>query len=163
MDTERVERARSFAFRAHGDQKYGDFPYMTHLESVVAILKEFGFTSDVFLAAGYLHDTLEDTHVNYGDLEREFGVTVADAVYDVTDELGRNREERHRKTYPKTAQNVNAIIVKLADRISNVRQSLKSGGKLDMYKKEYVYFQAILRSDNESTKAMWSELDKILA
>ena len=157
-----IEKAREFAFKAHGNQSYGGFPYMTHLEGVVAVLKEFGFKNDTLLAAGYLHDTLEDTSINYGDLEKEFGTKVASIVYDVTDELGRTRKERHEKTYPKTALNGQAIIVKLADRISNVRQSVRSGGKLDMYKKEYVYFQAILRSDDTETKAMWKELDKLL-
>ena len=156
------DTARQFAFKAHGSQTYGDFPYMTHLEGVVSVLQEFGFTEDYLLAAGYLHDTLEDTGVNYGDLSKIFGNNIADIVYDVTDELGKNRKERHAKTYPKTAKNPQAVIVKLADRISNVRASAKSGDKLEMYHKEYTHFRQVLWTNNTATQKMWAELDRLL-
>jgi (p)ppGpp synthase/HD superfamily hydrolase len=61
-----IEAARNFAIVAHGKQVYASqFPYLTHLEGVVAILGEFGYTDDVMVASAYLHDTIEDTNVNY--------------------------------------------------------------------------------------------------
>ena len=62
--TEEVKRAREFAIKAHGDQMYGDEPYIVHLDEVAGILHEFGIMETIFTNAyivAYLHDTIEDT------------------------------------------------------------------------------------------------------
>jgi (p)ppGpp synthase/HD superfamily hydrolase len=75
--------------------------------------------------------------------------------------LGRNRKERHEKTYPKTAKNPKAVILKLADRIANVTFSVRSGeDKLRMYKKEHESFRAIL-FDGQNLD-MWERLDALM-
>lgn len=157
-----IEKARDYALKAHGTQVYStSFPYMTHLEGVYATLVDFGVTDVALLAAAYLHDTMEDTNVSYQDLKKEFGIEIAELVYDVTDELGRNRKERHEKTYPKTAKNKKAIILKLADRISNVSFSGKSSeDKLSMYRKEHASFKGFLF--NGENLEMWAKLDELL-
>lgn len=77
----------------------------------------------------------------------------------VTDELGRNRQERKEKTLAKTAQNLGAVVLKLADRIANIRY----GGRVDMYKKEYAEFKRVLgRLTNPKAQALWEELDNLL-
>ena len=129
----KIQEAAYLAVSMHGKQKYGNKPYFYHLEQVVNVLREFDNDSESYLIAGYLHDVLEDTSLSYQKLLRQFGEFVADMVYDVTDEQGKTREEKKRKTLPKTAQNKDAIIIKLADRIANLRM----GGKKDMYIKEY--------------------------
>jgi GTP pyrophosphokinase len=157
-----VHRAIEFANAAHEGQTYGQhLAYTVHLHAVANILKEFGFTDEVLIAAGYLHDIIEDTKYNYNDLKREFGTEVAEIVYHVTDELGRNRKERHLKTYPKVASKPEAIIVKLADRIANTRASLHDDGKMDMYKKEYAFFRQTIWNNNSLTEKMWAELDRL--
>jgi len=160
MTNDLVERARKFALEKHGAQIYSSkFPYLTHLEMVYATLVEFECKDEILLAAAYLHDTIEDTRVSYQDLKNEFSEEIAELVYCVSDELGRNRKERHIKTYPKIAQNSKAITLKLADRISNVSFSLGNGDKSDMYHKEYAGFRAALY--NGQNMPMWDKLDQL--
>jgi len=157
-----IDKAREFAIKAHGNQTYGTGePYIVHLEAVANVLFEFGFDDVDLVASALLHDTIEDTTVNYSDIKNEFNGVIAELVYAVSDELGRNRKERHDKTYPKIAQSPRAIILKLADRIANVRASVISGDKLDMYKKEYADFRLGLY--NGDNLAMWDEIDKLLS
>jgi (p)ppGpp synthase/HD superfamily hydrolase len=85
-----------------------------------------------------LHDILEDTPLSYNDVKKEFGEKVADIVYDVTDELGKNRKERKERTYPKIRANHDAILVKICDRIANANNSKKLNKRMfEMYKKEH--------------------------
>jgi (p)ppGpp synthase/HD superfamily hydrolase len=156
-----IDIARDFAIKAHGDQLYGEQSYLSHLESVHQTLREFGCTSEEMLCAAYLHDTIEDTTVSYTDIKKMFGKDVAEIVFHVTDELGRNRKERHEKTYPKTALMPRAVTLKLADRISNVRQSKRNGQKLEMYRSEYPFFRKTL-NDGSSNQKMWDELDSLM-
>jgi (p)ppGpp synthase/HD superfamily hydrolase len=151
--------ARMVSIQAHGNQTYdGVFPYKKHLDDVVEVLKRFGF-SGKYIVAGYLHDIIEDTALSYNKVKKHFGYEVAEMVYCVTDELGRNREEKKIKTLPKTASNPDAIIIKLADRIAN----LEHGGKVDMYAKEFDQFKSFLFADSPTEAAdMWKELETIL-
>jgi len=155
-----VKEAAYFAISAHGNQTYDGYPYYYHLEEVVDILKEFGYTEDKYIISGYLHDALEDTAMSFNDIKERFGIEVAEIVYAVTDELGRNRKERKEKTYPKIKANKDAIIVKLADRISNMRNSLLKGHRMsDMYIKEYKGFRGALDTNDYELDNLWLELD----
>ena len=147
------------SIQAHGNQTYdGIFPYHKHLDDVVDVLKRFGF-SGKYIVAGYLHDIIEDTALSYNKVKKHFGLEVAEMVYCVTDELGRDREEKKKKTLPKTASNPDAIIIKLADRIAN----LEHGGKIDMYAKEYSGFKGTLFLNTpKDGLAMWNHLDILL-
>jgi (p)ppGpp synthase/HD superfamily hydrolase len=153
------KEARMVAIKAHSNQNYDDiFPYEKHLDDVVDILKAFGF-SGKFIVAGYLHDSIEDDGISYKDVLKYFGFDVAEMVYCVTDEMGRNRKEKKEKTLPKTASNQDAIILKLADRIANVEH----GGKIDMYAKEYQEFKgALFLNTPPYGKSMWEYLDRLL-
>ena len=63
-----IEEARNFAIKAHGHQKYGDSPYVVHLDAVAGTLERFGHAGDTnLIAAAYLHDTLEDTEYDIDD------------------------------------------------------------------------------------------------
>ena len=55
-----IEQAREFAIIAHGEQRYGDEPYASHLAAVVQIMDDFGLPAE-FKVAGWLHDVVEDT------------------------------------------------------------------------------------------------------
>ena len=159
----KVKEAAYLAISQHGTQTYDGHPYYYHLEQVVDVLKEFGFTEDVYVISGYLHDTLEDTSISYNDIKKQFGLDVAEIVYAVTDELGRNRKERKYKTYPKIKINEDAIIVKLADRIANVRNSLKHKPEMaEMYVKEFEIFKGELYNEKTSTHSLWLELESII-
>jgi len=152
-----VKEASYLAIAAHGTQTYDGYPYYYHLEQVVDVLKEYGYTDDKFVISGYLHDTVEDTDVSYNDIHQKFGLDIAEIVYAVTDELGRNRLERKTKTLPKIAENLDAIIIKLADRIANLRNPKKKG----MYAKEYQVFKTLLYKPDHA-ESMWSELDELV-
>lgn len=144
----------------HRTQKYDDvFPYTKHINDVIEVLKRFDFKSNKMLIAAALHDILEDTGLSYSDVKRHFGEEIAEMVYCVTDELGRNRKEKKAKTLPKTASNPDAIIIKLADRIANIEH----GGKIDMYAKEYQEFKGALYLNTPTqARKMWDHLEKLL-
>ncbi len=161
------ERARYFATLSHGSQAYNEeVPYVVHLESVVLVLKRFGFTEAVMECGGWLHDTIEDTGVNYNAILKKFGKEVAELVYAVTSELGRNRDERNAKTYPKIQGNAQATALKLADRIANLEYGIATGGDmLAKYRKEYPGFKHGIRmvdGEDPRTSRMWNHLDAIL-
>ena len=163
-----VEKAKLFAIRAHGKQTYGDFLYRKHLEDVVKILSEtypmcrpetnhpleqcVGNDRNAISAAAWLHDTIEDTEVTFGDIFNEFGRVVARLVFACTDEPGKNRKERHERTYPKLmAAGRDAIAIKLADRIANVNHSLQYNHNMfKMYQKEYPEFKKGIASSRRT-------------
>jgi (p)ppGpp synthase/HD superfamily hydrolase len=159
----KIKEAAYLAISLHGTQTYDGHPYYYHLEQVVDVLKEFGFTEDKFVIAGYLHDVLEDTAISYNDIKTQFGEEIAEIVYAVTDELGRNRKERKAKTYPKIKANPDATIVKLADRIANTRNSIKNKPSMaKMYAKELEGFRDALYVPNTEAESLWNELSDIL-
>ncbi len=151
--------ARMVGVKAHSNQSYDEiFPYEKHLDDVVDVLKRFGFAG-MYIIAGYLHDSIEDDGISFNDIKKHFGVEIAEMVYCVSDESGRNRQEKKKKTLPKTASNPDAIILKLADRIANVEHA----GKIDMYAKEYKEFKdALYPTSTEKALPMWEHLDNLL-
>jgi (p)ppGpp synthase/HD superfamily hydrolase len=159
------QEARSFAIKAHGDQKYGDRPYSYHLDQVAAIVQPFG---EEAVAIAYLHDTAEDTEVSIAEIEQQFGKKIASCVALLTDEPGANRKEKKAKTYAKLAvvdgPNEVALLVKAADRLANVRACVKDN-KLslwEVYRSEHQTFRrAAYRAG--LCDPLWSELEVLLA
>lgn len=159
-----LKRLRDYAIEKHKDQKYGDKPYVYHLDMVHMVSVAQGLPQIVCEAA-YLHDVLEDTPVTYDELKKEFdSEELAHLVFCVTDEKGNNRKERKAATYPKIKSNTNAIALKLCDRIANVKASLTSenSGLIKMYRKEQPEFEAQLKTVGVHTK-LWEELDKLIS
>lgn len=161
-----IKKASAYAQQAHLAQKYGkNYPYHKHLEDVYHVLIRFGFNeinNIELLVAAWLHDILEDTSHSYSDIKKEFGIEVAETVYCVTDELGRNRKERKQKTYPKIKSNNNSIILKVSDRIANVEFSMtQDNNLLKMYQKEHKSFEHHLRIPDHIPK-MWEHLNKLM-
>jgi (p)ppGpp synthase/HD superfamily hydrolase len=160
-----ADRAKEFAIKAHADQKYGDsLPYQKHLKDVVNCLEEFNFWQPDIQAVGWLHDVVEDTLITIADIRENFNPYISQLVYAVTNEQGKNRKERHEKTYPKIkAVGKYAIAVKLADRISNVRHSLKTNHDMFyMYKKEYPLFKENLYFQDDTLDDMWKIMDELM-
>lgn len=83
---ELIHRAEDFARQAHGDQKrkFHGAPYWHHLQAVARTLMRYGATPDV-IAAGWLHDVIEDTKTSYQELSQKFGFVIANLVIEVTD------------------------------------------------------------------------------
>jgi (p)ppGpp synthase/HD superfamily hydrolase len=160
-----VAQARLFAVEAHGEQRYGNQPYVVHLDAVAELLTPFGEQAQV---VGYLHDVVEDTPVSIDIVRLEFGEQVATCVALVTDEQGPNRRERKAKTNAKLTQvsdeNSLALIVKAADRLANLRTSTggNNDSKLEMYRGEHVAFrEAVYRPG--LCDDLWQEMDRVLS
>lgn len=159
------DRALLVAERVHNGQVYDIYPYIYHVKQVAKIAEDLGYDESIVVAA-LLHDTLEDTELTYNDLLKAFGHDVAEIVFAVTDELGRNRLERKSKTYPKIRANWKATVVKICDRIANIEQSKDYNPKLfEMYKKEHEDFCTHLMSPDHphgETNRAWEKLNKLV-
>jgi (p)ppGpp synthase/HD superfamily hydrolase len=159
---DRIHRLAVHFHNAKG-QKYGDEPYEVHLNEGRAALREFGFTEEThphLHAAFSMHDVFEDTDGTPRDFE-EIGtpalpISIARAV---SDQPGKNRTERKAKTYPIIAGIAGATLIKLDDRIVNVRRA----GKMDMYRKEQPSFALALRRSDPELEPMWRHLDDLFA
>lgn len=155
-----LKKAREFAIAAHGGQKYGEQPYIVHLDHVVALLKKYldpdAQEYESILITGYLHDILEDTEITQQQIAAEFGDGIAWLVEKLTDEPGANRKERKLKTWHKIRSHPTAVLVKLADRMANTT----GDSKLDMYKKEFPVFQAALYVPGQYEK-IWADLKSL--
>ncbi|NII71985.1 guanosine-3',5'-bis(diphosphate) 3'-pyrophosphohydrolase [Dyella sp. SG562] len=124
----RVLRAYEVGAQAHeGQARKSGEPYITHPVAVAGILAELGLDAETIIAA-ILHDTLEDTALSRAELAGEFGETVADLVDGVT-KLDKMRfssrqeadAESFRKMLLAMARDLRVILIKLADRLHNMR------------------------------------------
>jgi (p)ppGpp synthase/HD superfamily hydrolase len=159
------EFAKRFAKIVHHGQKYGTHSYDYHLLQVEMALQRFGFTDEKLKISAWLHDVIEDTKISYDKIKYGFGGEIADIVYSVTNEMGRNRKERYAKTYPKIRDNKDGLIIKLADRIANIEFSKgMNTGFADMYQAEWSAFEASLKDEREAdprVKKMWDYLKSL--
>ena len=153
------------AEKAHANQSYDIYPYMYHIQQVLHIARSLTSDTDVLVAC-VLHDALEDSELSYNDIKKAFGVEVAEIVYRVTDELGRNRKERKEKTYPKIKSNYKAVIVKICDRIANMTHSKEYNKPMfKMYQKEHKdFFDNLYQKEHSDglVGAAWDKLNKLV-
>jgi len=128
-----VAEAVEFAIRCHGDQRRPTgAPYLEHLlETLEVLVRGAGVTDPDVLRAAVLHDVVEDTSCTMDDVRLTFGDRVADMVHWVTKpELADGADRKAAKeAYLKSLQRApdDAVLVKLADRASNV-QTLRNLG-----------------------------------
>jgi (p)ppGpp synthase/HD superfamily hydrolase len=160
MITEEI--ARQFAHDKHLNQMYGDNNYDVHFLEVVSNLKLYGASFEEIIA-GYLHDTIEDTATTSEEIEQKFNKEIADIVSLLSDKPGKNRTERHLNTYYLIRQNKKATMVKLCDRLANMKQCLRSQDKKksQMYVKEYMQFKFALYSNIPEHASVWLDLDQV--
>jgi RelA/SpoT family (p)ppGpp synthetase len=128
LNSKALSKAYAFALKAHKNQKRdsGD-PYLVHPVAVADILSDLKLDSAT-IATGLLHDTIEDTEITYENVESEFGKEVADLVDGVTkiSELEgkiieNSKAENIRKLILATSKDIRVLLVKLADRLHNMR------------------------------------------
>ncbi len=122
-----VEKAYEFSKKAHeGQTRYSGEPYFIHAAATAKILAEYDMDA-ITIAAGLLHDAVEDARVSREEIEKEFGNELLFIVDGVT-KLGTHKyrgAERHaeslRRLLVATASDIRVLIVKLADRFHNMQ------------------------------------------
>lgn len=180
-----LNQVKDYAFEKHKgvNQNYGDFPYSVHLtetaNNILKYLQPYASSEEniILISASYCHDLIEDTRTTYNDLiydlasikrrtnisdDYEFDVdTIANIVFDLTNEKGKNRAERENDKYFEPIANNNlSKIVKLSDRLANIEHSMLfySLDKMTCYYSEYenfiekLKFDTILKDENNKLK-----------
>ena len=128
LNPETLTKAYNFALKAHEKQKRDEgSPYIIHPVAVANILTELKLDSAT-IATGLLHDTIEDTHATYDTIKEQFGNEVADLVDGVTkisefenQAISNSKAENFRKLILATSKDIRVLLVKLADRLHNMR------------------------------------------
>ena len=131
IDLGLVLRAASFAAHKHRDQRRKDraaSPYINHPIALANVLANEGDVQRaIVLAAALLHDTIEDTDTTYDELVAEFGKEIAAVVLEVTDDKLLTKQERKRLQVEHASSiSHDAKLVKLADKICNIRDITSS-------------------------------------
>jgi (p)ppGpp synthase/HD superfamily hydrolase len=121
-----VSEAAEFAARRHSGMQRkgrGNEPYVNHLAEVANLLATATDGTDAELvAAGWLHDTIEDTDTTREEVAQKFGERVAALVVEVTDDMSLPKEERRQKQIENAPhKSSGAKLIKIADKISNIR------------------------------------------
>src|SRR5258708_9442615 len=121
-----VSEAADFAARRHTGQQRkgrGNEPYVNHLAEVANLLSIATDGADAELvAAGWLHDTIEDTATTREELAQKFGERVAAMVFEVTDDMTLPQAQRRQKQIVEAPRkSPGAKLIKIADKISNIR------------------------------------------
>ncbi|MDC3100059.1 RelA/SpoT family protein [Candidatus Pelagibacter sp.] len=134
LNPKTLTKAYKFALDAHKKQKREEgVPYINHPVAVADILSDLKLDSAT-IATGLLHDTIEDTHATYKTIKEEFGQEVADLVEGVTkisvfenqavngiSKQKFSKAENFRKLIIATSKDIRVLLVKLADRLHNMR------------------------------------------
>lgn len=163
-----ILKALEFAAVKHrGQRRKGAdaAPYINHPIDVANILcNEGGVADPIVLAAGLLHDTIEDTGATREELERLFGPDVARIVADVSDDKSLPKAERKRLQIEHAAHiSREARLIKLADKISNLRETASnppSGWSLERRSEYFEWAKAVvdrMRGTHEGLERVFDE------
>ncbi len=153
----KIQQAQEFAALKHQDQKYGEFQYTYHTNMVYQIIFDIGVKDEDILIAAHLHDILEDTDTTKDEISTFFGYRVAELVEAVTGR-GPTRKERNYNAYTKIRDcGDDAVTLKLADRLANVRCSEPNSSHFSMYLKEWSGFK--IAFEGFGNKELWSSLE----
>ncbi len=169
LNPETLSKAYDFAVKAHADQKrYSGDPYVIHPVAVADILTELKLDSAT-IATGLLHDTIEDTHATYNTIVKEFGTEVADLVDGVTkisvlenQATTSTKAENFRKLILATSKDIRVLLVKLADRLHNMRtiDAIENSEKKERIAKETMEIYAPL-ADRMGMNRIRDELEDL--
>ena len=163
FDLGRIRAAYEMAKMAHSGQFRRDgSPYVTHCVAAADISFEMGLDEDSIIAA-LLHDVIEDTNLTHADISKQFGLTVADIVEGVT-KLTRvqytskedEQMENLRKMLVAMAKDIRVILIKIADRLHNMRTMVYQSPEKQRFKSlETMEIYAPLAHRLGMQKAKW--------
>ena len=155
MDKKIILQAKKFASEAHKGQKrkFSSISFIEHLSEVTNILAKSG-SNPATIAAGWLHDTVEDTQVELKDIENIFGIEIAQYVFFLTD-CGLNEGNRRTRKAKDRARLASAPAdvqsIKLADLIANAPSIIKADPKFaKVFIKEMELLLPCLEEGNKS-------------
>ena len=169
LNVDTVNKAYHFALEAHQNQRREEgVPYIIHPVAVAKILTDLKLDSAT-ITTGLLHDTIEDTNVTYESVKEQFGEEVANLVDGVTkiSELENkassdSKAENFRKLILATSKDIRVLLVKLADRLHNMRtiQFVKDKDKIIRKAKETMEIYAPL-ADRMGMNRIRDELEDL--
>tara|TARA_Y100000741_G_scaffold254330_1_gene195876 strand:- start:2109 stop:3851 length:1743 start_codon:yes stop_codon:yes gene_type:complete len=169
LNPKTLSKAYDFALNAHKNQKRDEgVPYIIHPVAVAKILTELKLDSAT-ITTGLLHDTIEDTKVTYETVKKEFGEEVANLVEGVTKisalenkASSDSKAENFRKLILATSKDIRVLLVKLADRLHNMRtiQFVKDYDKIIRKAKETMEIYAPL-ADRMGMNRIRDELEDL--
>ena len=169
LNSKTLNKAFNFALEAHQNQKREEgVPYIIHPVAVANILTDLKLDSAT-ITTGLLHDTIEDTNVTYETVKKEFGEEVANLVEGVTkisaleDKASNNsKAENFRKLILATSKDIRVLLVKLADRLHNMRtiQFVSDKSKISRIAKETMEIYAPL-ADRMGMNRIRDELEDL--
>lgn len=159
LDSPLQQSALKFARNCHKGQYRKGSPrqYITHCMEVARILHKNGY-SDEIVAAGLLHDTVEDTKASFEDLERLFGEKVSDLVKHVTEDRSLNLPWLERKVmYVKSISNApeGSVAISAADKLHNITETFQDWLKVG----DAVFL--IFNADKENQKWFYRSLSEM--
>lgn len=163
-----VDIARNYAYKCHREVNhwYDGRRYEYHLEMAFNEAMEFIHlipeeTRPYILSAVLCHDTFEDCRQSYNDIKKNVGEIVADIVFAVSNEKGKDRNEKQNdKYYHGIRTTPGATFVKLCDRLANTLHShMTKSTMIKRYRVEYEHFKTQLYE--ERYKPMFDKLEQI--
>ncbi len=162
-----LDTAKNYAIACHTDTNhlYDGHPYSLHLHMVVKVAEKYIHlvgNDDIILSACWCHDLIEDCRQTYNDVRKNTSEEVAEIVYALTNEKGKNRSQRaNEKYYRGIIATPGALFVKLCDRLANIKYSSYSkSGMLKMYQSERKEFSHALY--HPYYQDVYAEMDKLL-
>lgn len=175
-----IVTAREFAVRAHGGQRYGEHPYVVHLDEVagIALQAALDLQRDMVVVASvvtlaYLHDVLEDTNVLQDEISKKFGAPEAACAELLSDPPGKNRRERKAALHARLSAlrtddfvGCATLMVKASDRLANLRRCAglhggdPSRSLMKMYLEEAPAFRRAAYRPGLCDQ-VWREIDQI--
>lgn len=175
----RLKETFKKACELHEGQMYGNLPYMEHVCQVFyEVLKHEHIINEgippfdlstriICLQTALFHDALEDCDITYNDIKRlkyeEFDeeldlIIEPKYIYNITNDLGKDRVERNLRTYLRMRDYPISIFVKLCDRLANMKSSKERGSTMfKRYKRELPVMKYTLYTNSEGRKHKWSD------
>ena len=145
-----IKKAKEYAINCHSSTNhlYDGKPYEIHLQSVVLYAMKFLYLIEEnnekhnFIAAAWCHDVIEDCRQTYNDVLKATNKDVAELVYALTNEKGKNRKERANNAYYQGIRDVKyATLLKCCDRLANLEYSISTKSNMsEVYNKEHKNF-----------------------
>ena len=164
-----IVKALTFAAQKHREQrrKGADAsPYINHPIALADVLcNEAGVTDQVTICAALLHDTVEDTETTAAEIEQAFGPEIRGVVMEVTDDKGLPKLERKRRQVENAGKlSRRARLVKLADKISNLRDILSQPPADWPLERQQLYFdwaKAVIDGLRGTNPRLEAEFDRV--